>query len=163
MRISELADRVRLVRALVEHGGVGIAGVRSILEALTAPPPSRHDLLGVAAYALPTTGAEVPVSPEVEDLAGDLGWDIWLQSPAAHALSASVAAARDAGIPLPRTVLRRYAEAMASVAAVDLQETLAADSPAAALHTVVVGTVMVDPVLVALRRLAQEAVSAELG
>ena len=40
---------------------------------------------------------------------------------------------------------------------------LAADGPAAALHTVVVGTVMVDPVLVALRRMAQEAASAELG
>jgi hypothetical protein len=29
------------------------------------------------------------------------------------------------------------------------------------MHTVVLGTVMVDPVLVALRRMAQEAVSAQ--
>lgn len=160
---QEHVERVRLVRALVEHGGVAIAGVRAILQALAAPPPSRHDLLGVAAYAVPTTGSDEPVSPEIEALADDLGWDVRLESPAAHSLSASVAAARDAGIPLPRTVLRRYAEAMASVAAVDLEETLAADGPAAALHTVVVGTVMVDPVLVALRRMAQEAASAELG
>ena len=32
----EHVERVRLVRALVEHGGVGIAGVHSILGALAA-------------------------------------------------------------------------------------------------------------------------------
>lgn len=159
----EHVERVRLVRALVEHGGVGIAGVRSILEALAAPPPSRHDLLGVAQYALLTAGAAVdaePASQEVDDLIVDLGWTVWPQSPAAQSLSTAVAAARDAGIPLAPGVLRRYAEAMAAVATVDLDEAMAADGPAAAMHTVVVGTVMVDPVLLALRRLAQEAVSA---
>jgi hypothetical protein len=50
---------------------------------------------------------------------------------------------------------------MEGVAAVDLDEALATEDPAAAMHTVVVGTVMVDPVLVALRRVAQEAVSAQ--
>ena len=35
----EHVERVRLVRALVEHGGIGIAGVRSMLTALSAPPP----------------------------------------------------------------------------------------------------------------------------
>lgn len=156
----EHVERVRLVRALVEHGGVGIAGVRSILEALAAPPSSRHDLLGVAQYALLAAGDAEPASQEVEDLIGDLGWTVWPQSPAAQALSTAVAAARDAGIPLVPAVLRRYAEAMAAVATVDLDEAMAADGPAAAMHTVVVGTVMVDPVLLALRRLAQEAASA---
>ena len=49
---------------------------------------------------------------------------------------------------------------MADVAAVDLDEALSAASIEAAMHTVVVGTVMVDPVLIALRRLAQEAANA---
>ena len=52
----EHVDRVRLVRALVEHGGVGIAGISAILSALASPPASRHDLLGIAHYALPTPG-----------------------------------------------------------------------------------------------------------
>ena len=64
-------------------------------------------------------------------------------------------------MPLPPATLRRYAEAMREVAAVDLDEATGAATPAAAMHTVVVGTVMVDPVLVALRRVAQEAVSAQ--
>ena len=50
---------------------------------------------------------------------------------------------------------------MHEVALVDVDHALAADSPEAAMHAVVVGTVMVDPVLVALRRVAQEAVSAQ--
>lgn len=154
-------ERVRLVRALVEHGGVGIAGVRSILEALAAPPPSRHDLLGVAAAALPTPGDDGPVSEEVSALIQDLGWSVWPQAPAVRALTAAVSAARDAGIPLRTASLRRYAEAMVGVAEVDLDEALSTHGPAAAVHTVVVGTVMLDPVLVALRRIAQEAVSAQ--
>ena len=47
----EHLERVRLVRALVEQGGVGIAGVLAVLAALDRPPPSRHDFLGVAAPA----------------------------------------------------------------------------------------------------------------
>ncbi|GAA4718715.1 MerR family transcriptional regulator [Pedococcus ginsenosidimutans] len=160
---EEHVERVRLVRALVEHGGVGISGVHSILSALAAPPPSRHELLGVAHCALPTPGDQGPVSEEVAALVADLGWPVWDRAPAVRALSAAVTAARDAGIPLPPETLRRYAEAMADVASVDLDAALAAGDPAAAMHTVVVGTVMVDPVLVALRRLAQEAVSAGRG
>ncbi|MGO4340742.1 MerR family transcriptional regulator [Pedococcus sp. 2YAF34] len=160
---AEHVERVRLVRALVEHGGVGIAGVHSILAALAAPPPSRHELLGVAHCALPTPGDQGPVSDEVAALVDDLGWPVWPEAPALRALSAAVAAARAAGVELSTGSLRRYAAAMADVAAVDLDVALAAESPAAAMHTVVVGTVMVDPVLVALRRLAQESVSARRG
>jgi DNA-binding transcriptional MerR regulator len=159
---AEHVERVRLVRALVEHGGVGIAGVRSILEVLDAPPPSRHELLGVAHRTLHMPGDDGPVSTEVQELLAGLGWQVWADAPTLRALSTAVEAARDAGVDLAPESLRGYAEAMAAVAAVDLDVAVAAaaDSPAAAVHTVVVGTVMVDPVLVALRRLAQEEVSA---
>ena len=152
----EHLERVRLVRALVEHGGVGIAAVRSILEALTAPPPSRHEFLGVAHCALPSSGAEVPVSREAVELVEELGWHVGREAPALRELSAAVTAARHAGVQLEGSTLRRYAEAMREVAAVDVDVAVHAQTPAAAMHAVVVGTVMVDPVLVALRRVAQE-------
>jgi DNA-binding transcriptional MerR regulator len=157
----EHVERVRLVRALVEHGGVGIAGVHSILAALAAPPPSRHELLGVAHSALPTAGDEGPVSEEVAALVADLGWKVSACAAATRALTAAITAARAAGVPLSAESLRRYAEAMAGVAGVDVDMALSAKDPADAMHRVVLGTVMLDPVLVALRRMAQEAVSAE--
>ena len=150
----EHVERVRLVR-----GGVGIAGISAILSALGNPPASRHDLLGIAHYALPTPGDDGPVSEDVSDLVAELGWSVSAQAPAARALSVALAAARDAGVGVTADALRRYARAMEQVAAVDLDVALAADDPATAMHTVVVGTVMVDPVLVALRRMAQESVS----
>ena len=114
----------------------------------------------MAHCALPTPGGDRPVSEEVAELVGELGWRVGPEAPALRSLSAAVEAARAAGLPLPPETLRSYAEAVRGVAAVDLDQA-AAQSPEAAMYTVVVGTVMVDPVLVALRRVAQEAVSAE--
>ncbi len=156
-------DRVRLVRALVEHGGVALAGVRSIVEALDAPPPSRHELLGVAHQALPPPAPAGEVSDLVRTLLDDLGWPVWRDGPLVGALSRAVAVARDCGVPLDARMLRRYAEAMRSAAEVDLDVAREARTPSEALGTVVLGTVLVDPVLLTLRRIAQEAASAGRG
>ena len=158
---DEHVDRVRLVRALVDQGGVAIAGVRAILDALDAPPPSRHDLYGVAACAMPTPAADRPVDADAVALVEDLGWQVSPDAPALHSLSAAVRAAEAAGVSLSPGLLRRYAEAMRGVADVDLSVAERASSPQEAMRTVVIGTVMVDPVLLALRRVAQEAVSAQ--
>jgi len=157
---DEHVERVRLVRALVDQGGVAIAGVRAILDALDAPPPSRHDLYGVAACAMPTPAADRPVDADAVALVEDLGWQVSPDAPALHSLSAAVRAAEAAGVGLSPGLLRRYAEAMRGVADVDLTVAERASSPQEAMRTVVIGTVMVDPVLLALRRVAQEAVSA---
>ena len=160
---AEHVERVRLVRALVEHGGVAIAGVRAILEALGAPPPSRHDLYGVAACAMPTPAAEHPVDDDARALVDALGWPVATDSPAMRWLSAATEAADAAGVALSPARLREYAEAMRAVADVDLRVAEQATSAEEALRTVVIGTVMLDPVLAALRRVAQEAVSAQLA
>ena len=156
-------ERVRLVRALVEHGGVSIGDIRSIVEALDSPPPSRHELLGVAHRTLPGVTAGAEVSAEVVDLLDSLGWTTCTDGPLAAGLTAAVSAARGAGVELAPAELRRYAEAMRAAAEVDVEVALRATSAADALRTVVLGTVMVDPVLVTLRRIAQEGVSAERG
>lgn len=155
--------RVHLVRALVEHGGVGIAGVHRILEALDSPPPSRHELLGVAHGTLvgPAEAEDAtPPDPAVTAVVAALGWGVEDCVPVVRRLSEAVVRARAAGVELPDEDLLRYAEAMRAVARVDLDVAGRARSAEEAMRTVVLGTVLVDPVLVALRRLAQEAESA---
>lgn len=159
----EHLERLRLVRALVEHGGIGIAGARRIIEALDSPPPSRHELLGIAHGALPGSVPEDDAPQPDASVAAfveRLGWHVEGCAPAIHRLSEAVVRARAAGIDLPDADLERYAAAMRAVAGVDLEVAGRARSAAEAMHVVVVGTVLVDPVLVALRRLAQEAESA---
>ena len=158
---DEHVERVRLVRALVEQGGVAIAGVRAILDALDAPPPSRHDLFGVASCAMPTPAADHPVDADAVALVADLGWHVAPDAAALRSLSAALRAADAAGVGLSPALLRDYAEAMRGVADVDLSVAEGTTTPQEALRTVVLGTVMLDPVLLALRRVAQEAVSAQ--
>jgi DNA-binding transcriptional MerR regulator len=150
-------QRVRLVRALID-AGVSVAESKRVVEALDSPPTSRHDLLGKAQYALPATHPDVPVSDEVRDLLDQLGWTVSPDSPALRSLTGAIAAARSAGVPLEPESLTGYARATEDIAAVDVAA-VPRDDLAAALHRVVAGTVLVDPVLAALRRLAQEHVS----
>ena len=155
---AEHLERVRLIRALIESAGLSIADVRRVVASLDRPPTTRHELLGVAQYALPSAHRDHPVTPEVRALVGDAGWHVSTDAPALHALSGAIAAARAGGVPLSADSLRRYAEAVEGVAAVDVANVRGLQ-PEQALLAVTVGTVLVDPVLAALRRLAQEDLS----
>ena len=150
-------QRVRLVRALID-AGVSVAQSKRVVETLDSPPTSRHDLLGKAHYALPASHPDVAVSAEVTDLVAGLGWQVSPDSPALRSLTGAIAAARSAGVPLEPESLTGYARATEGIAAVDVAA-VPRDDLTAALHRVVAGTVLVDPVLAALRRLAQEHVS----
>lgn len=158
---AEHVERVRLIRALTEHGNLGLAAVRSVLDALEHPPASRHEFLGAAHCALPTPHGDHPADPDVTAVIERLGWAVDPRTPVLGMLSAAVQAARAAGIPVARANLERFARATRRIAEVDLDVATAAASPQEALTIVTVGTVMLDPVIIALRRLAQEAVSAE--
>ena len=155
-------ERVRLIRALIESGGLGITGVRAVVEALENPPASLHDFLGVAHRALPAPVEPVEPTGEVIGWMRDLGWDSCLDSPLLGSLARAVADARAAGVPLSASNISDYAQAVRQIAAVDVSTAASVPSPAAALHTVVVGTVMMDPVIATLRRLAQEVESARV-
>lgn len=157
----EHLERVHLVRALVDHGGVGITGVKRVVATLDSPPPSRHELLGVAQDSLPRPPVEddATLDPDVVAFLERLGWGVEDCGAAVQRLADAVHRARAAGIPLPDDDLERYAGAMRAVAEVDLDVAARATSAQEAMHTVVVGTVLVDPVLIALRRLAQQAES----
>jgi DNA-binding transcriptional MerR regulator len=154
----EHVSRVRLIRALIDAAGLSIASVRKVVDTLDHPPASRHELLGIAQHTIPGPHLGEAVSDEVHALVSDLGWQISPDAPALHSLSGAIRAARSAGLPLAPRSLRAYARACGSVAEVDVANVSGA-APEQALTTVIVGNVLTDPVLTALRRLAQEDLS----
>ncbi|WP_114854146.1 MerR family transcriptional regulator [Brachybacterium sp. YJGR34] len=152
-------ERLLLVRALIEAGGLGIAAIRRVVAVLDAPEPSRQDVLATAQRAL----LEDDPSPaggeggRARDWVRAHGWSVLPGDPVLARLERSWQACEQAGVHVDVALMDDYAEAMEQVARADL-----ASVPAeveGAVRRVVVGTVMLEPVLGALRMLAQRELS----
>src|SRR5699024_7695935 len=167
---SARAGRVRRVRALSESAGLSRGSVRDVLAILDHPPATRHDLLGAAQDVLlvgeggrgqdagnADTSRTDPWVARAAELAADRGWCAG-EEPLVHRLADQLRAADAAGIDLTDDHLAALAQAADVVAAADIASVPAA--PGAAVHQVVVGTLLTDPVLLTLRRLAQQRASA---
>lgn len=153
-------ERVRLVRTLVEVGRLSIERVREVVRTIDAPPAGRHELLGAAHEALRPHPAGAPASEALERLAA-LDLPECAHSPASLQLAEALTAAAAAGWTVEPQTLSRWLAAMRAVAETDVVAELGEVSPGEALRYAIVGNVLTDPVLLALRRVAQEAVSAE--
>jgi len=156
--------RLRLVRALVEVGGLRLAVVREVLAALDDPSRSKHDVLGAAHDRL---AAQVPAVDQAALDAADahlarLGWRVHPQAPHRRVLARALAACTAVGHPVDPATIDTYARAALMVAEVDLASVPTTDR-ALAMERVVIGTVLHEPLLLALRRLAQAHVSARLA
>lgn len=156
------AARLKLIRALVGPGGLSVASAAAVLGQLDDPPESAHDFLGAAHHALGTQDPEQDSHPRADALLDELGWEVDpLDHEARFRLEKALDGLEDAGFPVTRELLETYAAAMHSVAAREVQG-VPLESPAEALRYVVLGTVLIEPVLLALRRLAQQDVCGRL-
>ncbi len=154
-------QRLRLVRALVEIAGLSIAEVGAVVACLDDPPTSWHEVLGAAHSALPP---HLPASPHDEasrswQLVSARDWRVTPGSPALGLLDRALAAAASAGMPVSGQVLDVYADAAHDVAVSDVAG-VPTSGPEDATRHVVIGTIVLEPVLLALRRLAQVDASA---
>lgn len=162
-------ERVRLVRALTGVGGLSIAAVRRVLDVIEDPGVGPTDVMAAAAASLYEPEPEPAPEPapaeadgsSARELVDDLGWHIYPDDPALTALDEAWSACSDAGIGLDADRMRRYATSMHGVAETDVSSVPA--DPAGAVRQVVLGTVLVDPVLLSLRRLAQQDVAVRAG
>ena len=153
--------RLRLARALVQVGGLSVAAVRDVLTALDTAGGSLHRVLGAAHSALPP---QIDVEHEpvrARSLTSGWGWRVHPDAPALAQLEHALRALEDVGARADDARLAAYADAAHRVAEVDVAA-VPTTSPEEAAMVVVIGTVLWEPVLLALRRLAQEAVSADL-
>ena len=153
-------DRVRLVRTLVDVGRLSIDRVREVVRSLDEPPASRHELLGAAHEALRPHVAAADPTPEALGRVRALGPPGCEHSPAGLQLAQALTAAVTGGWSIDDATLATWHQAMLSVAETDVAPSLAVAPPEEALRYAIVGTVLTDPVLLALRRVAQESVSA---
>jgi DNA-binding transcriptional MerR regulator len=150
------ADRLRLIRALTDVGKMPLATVRWVLEIVDNGAAATPEAVGAAHESLPPVVPHGDEPPErALRVVEDLGWAVDPESTSLWQLEAALAAIEEVGLPLGPARLAAYAGAALDVARVDVADVPTAD-PQAAVQHVVVGTVLYEPVLLALRRLAQQ-------
>ena len=148
--------RLRLVKALQDVGRLSIAGIKQVIDCLE--PGDVFASLGAVQQQLPPTVPEDVDTSAAERLLSDLGWQVVLGSTALRQLAVALQAAEHVGLPITKEGFAEYAEAAHRVAEHEING-MPRDSVAAAVTYAVVGTVLYEPVLLALRRLAHQDVS----
>jgi DNA-binding transcriptional MerR regulator len=155
--------RLRLVRVMMDVGGLSVADARAVVDALEDSKLPLHRLLGDAHHALgPSTDLDSPPEDlrrgrrEIADYINELGWQVSRGAPGRHALAEALVALRRLGRDVDPHIFDPYAEVADRLAAHELAKIPAGLSRAEAVERVIVGTVVFEAALVALRRLAQE-------
>jgi hypothetical protein len=153
--------RLHLIRTLVEVGRLGIEDVRNVLEALENTRRPMHEVLGVAHYALARAddgggAGHEAADADVARLLTNLGWRVNPRAPAKARLARAISSLRRLGWMVTPESLIPYARAADQIAAHEIKALPAAKARADVLERAVVGTVVFEQVLMALRLLAQE-------
>ncbi|MBP2581007.1 DNA-binding transcriptional MerR regulator [Streptomyces sp. PvR006] len=154
-------QRLRLIRALLDVGGLSVAAIREVILAVDDPERSVHKLLGTVASGLvPRYDRESHAGIEearkqVAALIAARGWRVQQGNPAAEALAVALAAVDEAGHGAFSQVLDAYADAAERVARADLDYVAGNVAREVLVESVVVGTVIGDAIFSALRRMAQ--------
>jgi DNA-binding transcriptional MerR regulator len=152
--------RLRLVRALVEVGGLSIANVRSVLTAIDDESLPVADAISAAACALPTTdrgdsdAVATPGEVAIDKLIADRGWMVLPEAEGRNLAARVIDDYLELGRPDLIANLEVYADAVEQIADADIRSVADAGSRSAMAETVIVGTVLGDALLAGLRRMA---------
>ncbi|NMO05257.1 MerR family transcriptional regulator [Gordonia sp. TBRC 11910] len=145
-------QRLRLIRALTDIGGLSLAQVRAVLDTLDDDAPSPSHVLG-AAYLAFADRAPTRSDGRVRRILVDLGWSPHEKDPYLAHIEEIVATLDDLDVPISDDALRVYADAAMRVATVDIDRT-DTDDLSRGLTVMATGTILYEPILAGLRRLA---------
>jgi DNA-binding transcriptional MerR regulator len=163
--------RLRLVRALIQVGKVPVATARQVLAFVDDESLGPTMRLGAALWELPREPAPDDTDPqtavaaaEVDRLLDRLGWttarELGTLSPHFRVLTAAMARLAHLGFPVDADTLLPYAQEMGRLAGFDLDRLERYSTAVEKVEAAVADAVLFEPVLLGLRRLAQEEESA---
>ncbi|MFF2124483.1 MerR family transcriptional regulator [Streptomyces olivochromogenes] len=155
--------RLRLIRALTGVRGLSVSTTREVLGALAEHTGDTHRLLGLTLGSIGPSEDSAEDSAEraeVDALVEELGWDVHDSAPARATLAETLGSLRGLGVPLDRGALVPYARLAEHTAALDLDQLDGIDDPLELAERALLLTVLLEPALMALRRMAQENESA---
>ncbi|MFF2088083.1 MerR family transcriptional regulator [Nocardia sp. NPDC058176] len=161
--------RLRLIRAMIEVGGLPVATVGEVLAAVDSPELSMFKLLGVVQGSL---SAPASAAPETEwdrayaTVRAEMdrrGWDMKPSRPAIETLTSVLVRLAQLGYAdWGTTALPSFFDGARTIAENDVATALAAGGREDIIDAVVVLTVLGDTAVAAIRRIAQAQVSLEL-
>ncbi|MEX0781656.1 MAG: MerR family transcriptional regulator [Dehalococcoidia bacterium] len=159
-------DRLALIRALRDLAGLSVSAIARICAEIDRPGAAVLEQMAVVADALSGGDAAPAESPALEAALEDvrsyleeLGWKVRPEAPALLRLASALVTLRALYYPeMPAGAFAPYAKAALEIVTVELGErgALMLHEPALGLEGVVKGTILWEPVLLGLRRLAHE-------
>jgi DNA-binding transcriptional MerR regulator len=153
-------QRLRVIRALLD-AGVSVAETRRVLHALDNPPENPGFLLGAAHAAVTPAIDDTLDLTAAEQLVEGLGWTPGRCSEAVlHGVAVALQRLESAGFEVPAATMPVYLKSIREIAEAEIAG-VPTESAEAAVGYVVLGSVLVEPLLLALRRVAQQIVSGE--
>lgn len=152
--------RLRLIRALVDVAGMSLERVRRVLTAVDQEP-SLDAAIGLAHTELSPEPASPPSEESRTRVARVVKAARWRVEPDGRhgvALAAALDAMDAAGQPLTDKTLASYVDATGAIAKADL-DSMGDRTRDGAAAFAVIGTLLTEPVMIALRRMAQESLA----
>ncbi|WP_020578817.1 MerR family transcriptional regulator [Actinopolymorpha alba] len=163
--------RLRLIRALTDLAQVPVAGVRVVLEVLDSDTMSLHARIGTVHRAISPSrrltasdDARTAAADQVRELIERRDWQVEPDAPAIGTLVETIAVLRTLGQDHLLGTLDSYAEAVERFTELEVAAVTSRTDPDQIAESVVIGTILGETLISALRLLAQENNSArQLG
>jgi DNA-binding transcriptional MerR regulator len=157
--------RLKLVRALIDVGGLSVAAAREVLAKMDAGDGNPLYAMGKAQYSTTTLREQIEDTAwqeaveRVNKLIADHGWRVGPNNPARHSLADVLATLSRLGQGGLFGVLDSYADAAGRLAIDEVGMVKGLTDAESIAETVVIWTLLGDAIMASMRRLAQESVA----
>lgn len=156
--------RITLIRALIDVAGLPLDAVHRVLEVVTDHAVPLHQALGTAQWLLSPTPPEGPSDESrqrVDALLRRHNWEVASDSPHREVLGAALDRLDRLAFPAPDALLDQYAEALSRFAPSEVGPIATEVDRATAIEHLIIGTLLYEPLLATMRRMAHESQSAQ--